>query len=479
MSYEEIFPRRSRNNYLRETRALTYWTWVSSMKKVVDRPKVDVENLWPTVITPVKGKGTRLYPLTLDRSKSLVPVVNVSILERILGNMAIFGCENFWIVGEYELYNYFRNGDTLYGKFGLNSHVSFNYTTEDDKGNADGVRMALEKRNTTNGEYKINGDVIIVSGDCVIDLDWKKLMEIHRKHDADITIVLKKVEDVSDYGVARLGPEKIEDFIEKPESNNAPSNLANTFINVTSSNTLREVFKEMKAKNLECTDFGKHIIPYMVKNRLAKPYINEGFWNDVGTPRALLETNLAMLQGKVGMIDLEPRIHPTSEHSVGSNVELENVIIGANVSIGSNCKLQNVCVDSNTTIEDDVEIRDSVVHFGARIGRGCRITKSIIDNFGYTGEKTQVGDYDPDETTVVGAYTRLGDGWQMWPGELAVKYSPETREKIVDARRGNTNLYKIVGDDEENLYFVDRTILKKTYGDMPPMIFAKYGSKPG
>lgn len=442
------------------------------MIKVVERP-----NLCPTVITPVKGKGTRLYPLTLDRSKSLIPVVNMSILERILGNMVMFGCENFWIVGEYELYSYFRNGDMLSGKFRLNSNVSFNYTTEDDKGNADGVRIALEKKNTLNSEYKINGDVIIVSGDCVIDINWKRLMETHRKHDTDITVVLKQVEDVSNYGVARLESDKIVDFVEKPEPDKAPSNLVNTFINVVSSDTLREVFKEMKSKNLEATDFGSHIIPYMIKNRLARAYINEGFWKDVGAPKTLLETNLAVLQGKVGKINLEPRVHPTSELSMGNNVELENVVIGANVSIGNNCKLQNVCVDSNVTIEKDAVIRDSVVYFGARIGSGCRITRSIIDRFGYTGEKTYVGGYDPDETTVVGAHTTLGNGWLVWPGELAVKYSPETRMKIIGAKRGNANLYKIVGDDGENLYFVDRTVLKKTYNEVPPMIFGKSSFK--
>jgi NDP-sugar pyrophosphorylase family protein len=143
------------------------------------------------------------------------------------------------------------------------------------------------------------------------------------------------------------------------------------------------------------------------------------------------------------------------------------------VSIGSNSKLRNVCIDSNTTVEDDTLIEDSVIYFGARIGRGCKIIRSIIDRFGDTGEKTQVGDYEPDETTVVGAYTKLGDGWYMWPGELIARYSPEARKQIVSAKRYHTNLYKIIGDDEKNLYFVDRTVLTKTYNNLPPPIFNK------
>ena len=116
-------------------------------KETADGARNDsVKALYPTVIAPVKGRGTRLYPLTLDKSKTLLPVANVSIFERALENIAAYGCRNFWIVGDYELYNYFRNGDLLSGKMGLNSPVAFNYTIEEDSGNADGVRIALEKR---------------------------------------------------------------------------------------------------------------------------------------------------------------------------------------------------------------------------------------------------------------------------------------------------------------------------------------------
>jgi mannose-1-phosphate guanylyltransferase len=429
--------------------------------------------LYPTVIAPVKGRGTRLYPLTLNKSKTLLPIANVSIFERTLENIALYGCRNFWIVGEYELYNYFRNGDVLSKKLGLNSPAAFNYTIEEDRGNADGVRIALEKKYVKTNGYKISGDVMIVSGDCVIDIDWSRLMESHKKNDADMSIVLKGVDDVSRYGVARIEADRIVDFIEKPNPSEAPSNLVNTFINIVAADKLREVFTEMKRKNLDVTDFGSHIIPYMTKNYFVRPYVNEGYWEDIGTPKTLLKANMALLQDKVRRANREPCIHPSSTRSIGHNVELANVIIGANVTIGNNCRLRNVCVDSNTAIEDDTLIEDSVIYFGARIGRGCRIIGSIIDRFGDTGEDTQVGDYEPDETTVVGAYTKLGDGWYMWPGELIVKYSSEAREKIVNTKRYRTHLYKIISDDGKNLYFVDRTVLQQTYNDLPPPIFRR------
>ena len=97
------------------------------MSKGVEEDLNKNVELCPTVIAPVKGKGTRLYPLTLDKSKSLIPVANMSILERIFGNMATYGCRKFWIVGEYELYNYFRNGETLPGISGSSYSFQLHY----------------------------------------------------------------------------------------------------------------------------------------------------------------------------------------------------------------------------------------------------------------------------------------------------------------------------------------------------------------
>lgn len=427
----------------------------------------------PTVITPVRGMGTRLYPITLNRSKSLVPVANMPIVERIFETLATCRYKNFWIVGEYELYTYFRNGEEFSGKLGLSTPAVFSYTTEEDRGNADGVRIALEKKYGKEDKYKITGEIMIVSGDCIIEIDWKRLIETHRDNSADMTIVLKAVEDVSPYGVAKIEGDRIVDFIEKPKPNEAPSNLINTFINIVSSNTLRKVYKEMKNKNIEATDFGSHILPYMVKNYFVKPYINEGYWDDLGTPKTLLQANLAMIQNKISGVNLEPRIHPTSEQSIGNNTELDNVLIGANVSIGNRCKLKNVCIESNATIEDNSEIEDSVIYFNAKIGKGCKIIRSIIDISAYTGENTQVGDYEPYETTVLGSHTNLGNSWYLWPGELIVRYTSENREKIINAKRLGTNLYKIISDDGNNIYFVDRMMLEKTYSNLPPPIFTK------
>lgn len=128
----------------------------------------------PTVIAPVKGKGTRLYPLTLYDSKSLVGIANQPTLERIFENLALYGCRNFGIIGEYELYFYFRRGEGFSKRLNLKPEVLFNYATEDDFGNADGTRKLLEKEN-------IEGNVLIIGGDNLTDINIDEMLRLFRK----------------------------------------------------------------------------------------------------------------------------------------------------------------------------------------------------------------------------------------------------------------------------------------------------------
>ena len=82
-------------------------------------------------------------------------------------------------------------------------------------------------------------------------------MDKYRDGYADMMVVLNGIEDVSSYGVARIESDSIVDFVEKPKLEEAPSNLVNTFVNVVTAEKLREVFEEMRRKELEATDFGK------------------------------------------------------------------------------------------------------------------------------------------------------------------------------------------------------------------------------
>ena len=80
--------------------------------------------------------------------------------------------------------------------------------------------------------FDINDDVMVVSGDNLIDINLQKFMEFHRSRDPVLTVALKKLapgEDISQYGVADIDENyRIRGFVEKPKAGNEPSRMINT-----------------------------------------------------------------------------------------------------------------------------------------------------------------------------------------------------------------------------------------------------------
>jgi len=427
-------------------------------------------NQKPTVIAPVKGKGTRLYPLTLYDSKSLIGIANQPALERIFENLASYNCRNFWVIGEYQLYFYFRRGESFSERLNLEPKALFNYTTEEDVGNADGVRRLLEKVHKKGGN-KIEGEILIIGGDNFTDINVDEMLKIHRDNNADLTVALTEVDDVSQYGIAKLDGKKVVEFVEKPKPENAPTKLGSMFCYLTTASVLRDFLKN-KGKDL--TDFGSQVIPTMTRDYRVCGYEHKGYWKDIGSPETLLQTSLDILNGKIGKIGIEERMHPTSEKSIGHNVDMENVLIGTNVDIGDNVKLRNVCIEDNCIIEDGTEIENSMIYFSTRVGKQTKVRQSIIGRFAYTGEKSVIGNYDIDKVSIIGNNVRMGDEWVIWAGELLTPYTPRAMKKIKDVTIAGNDLYKIVNVDNDIIFFVSRRTLYGDYKGMSPPIFKRF-----
>src|SRR3990170_3236474 len=425
-------------------------------------------NQKPIVIAPVKGKGTRLYPLTIYDSKSLIGIANQPALERIFENLAFYGCRNFWIIGEYQLYSYFRRGESFSERLNLEPNAMFNYTTEEDIGNADGVRKLLDKVHKKGGN-KIEGEILIAGGDNFTDINVDEMLKTHRDNNADLTVALTEVDDVSQYGIARLDGKRVVEFVEKPKPEEAPTKLGSMFCYLATASTLKDFFKN---KGKDFTDFGSQVIPTMSKECKVYGYQHKGYWKDIGSPENLLQTSLDILSGKIRKIDIEERMHPTSEKSIGHNVDMENALIGANVEIGDNVKLRNVCIEDNCIIEDCAEIENSMVYFSARVGKQNKIRQSIIGRFAYTGEKSVIGSYDIDKVSVIGNNVRMGNEWIIWAGELLTPYTPTTMKRIKDATVAGNDLYKVVNVDNPLgkyiIFFVSRRTLHENYKGLPP-----------
>src|SRR5512138_2173866 len=177
--------------------------------------------MFPQVLATVGGSGTRLYPLTLEQPKPLVELCDTAIIALLFRVLAMQGCRRF-ILGSkgysntLNLSNYFKAGEGFFNRLGITDHEDFSYQPlYDDKGSADSLRYCMNY-------FDIGSDLLVVSGDNLIDIDLKDFVDFHHKHRPLLTVALKELgaeESISQYGVARVEKDmRIRGFVEKPKA---------------------------------------------------------------------------------------------------------------------------------------------------------------------------------------------------------------------------------------------------------------------
>jgi NDP-sugar pyrophosphorylase family protein len=160
------------------------------------------------------GEGTRLRPITYKIPKPLVPLQGKTLLEHIIDLFKKYDIQEIVLSVGYlknTIKEYFGDGK----KFG----VSIKYLEEDEPLGTGGPLLL--------GKNMLNDTFIVSNGDELKNIDLLEMMNKHRKNNAMITIALTRVDDPSHYGVAKMRGEQIEEFIEKPKKEEAPSNLIN------------------------------------------------------------------------------------------------------------------------------------------------------------------------------------------------------------------------------------------------------------
>ncbi|MGC9210821.1 MAG: sugar phosphate nucleotidyltransferase [Nitrososphaeria archaeon] len=391
-------------------------------------------------IIPVGGEAVRLRPLTYENSKATVRLLNRPLIEHTLVELTrqgikeiIFGVRGY--VNYKSLFDYYKEGIGFSARYGVNPRVHFKYMPRyDSSGNADAVRVCLEY-------YDVKEDFFVVQGDNVFCMNLKRVLEYHRKNRAFMTVVLKEVENVEDFGVAALKKGRIEKFVEKPKKEEAPSNLANTGIYVISPE-IRSVFKSKEFEPMikeGKMDFGKDVIPYLISSGYkVMGYVSRSLWFDVGTPERYLETMKVMMK-KLGAEGLKAFrikngkdifVQGTSPDSRKRRATIKNmyekgeldlegeVLIGRHASIGNGTKIVNSNVDNFTVIGESVQIEGSTVMDRSVIGDYAFIKDSIL------GRHVEVKSFKEKPTrierSVIADDVTIGEGSEL----VEVKVAP-------------------------------------------------------
>lgn len=333
------------------------------------------------------GQGTRLGALTDSVAKPAVPFGGkYRIIDFTLSNTVNSGIDTIGVLTQYqpfELNHYIGNGqpwdlDRLNGGV----FVLPPYTKSDSgqwyKGTANAIYQNINFVDRYNPQY-----VLVLSGDHIYKMDYSYMLASHKEKKADCTIAVINVpiEIASSFGIMNINKDNsIYEFEEKPSK--PKSTMASMGIYIFTWNKLKHYLIQDEAVAGSSNDFGKNIIPNMLKaNERMFAYEYKGYWKDVGTISSLWESNMDLLNPESGinLSDSDFKIYArnTAEppHYVGNEAKIVNSIVS------EGCEIYGTVINSiifkGTKIEKGAIVCDSVV-MGDCVVKNCTINHSII-----------------------------------------------------------------------------------------------------
>ncbi len=352
------------------------------------------------------GQGSRLQALTKNIAK---PAVSFGGKYRMI-DFSLSNCSNSEIktVGVLTQYRPFR----LNSYVGNGSAWNFNsmeggvyilppYATEEGgewyQGTADAIYQNLEFIDMYDPDY-----VLILSGDHLYRMDYRKMLESHIANHADVTISCINVtmEEASRFGIVSVDDKnRITKFTEKPKK--PESTLASMGIYIFNKDLLkRSLVADNKDKESE-HDFGKNIIPgLLAEGKYINCYEFNGFWRDVGTIPAYYETSMELLDENP-KFDLFADEAPILSNSnifppeyIGPNAELINCMANNGCRILG--KVQHSIVSLDCYVGEGAIVEDSILLPGAVVESGARVTRSIVGEGAIIPEKSRFGNLQGD-----------------------------------------------------------------------------------
>jgi len=352
------------------------------------------------------GEGARLRPLTLNRPKPMVPVVNRVCLEHVLTLLRDHGFTDVVITVHYlasHIFDYFGDGRA----FGLR----ITYSLEPSPlGTAGSVKLA---------EREIDGTFLVISGDALTDVNLTEIIEAHRARQALATIALYRVPNPLEYGVVVTDPDgRIRQFLEKPDWGQVISDTVNTGIYVLDPEILKEIPPDRPY------DFSADLFPKLLQQgeRLFG-HIVRGYWTDIGSIQEYVRANFDLLSGQVNLGPLGLNL------GNGIWVEAEDVevspeahIVGP-VYIGSGCRILRgatvigpAVIRRNTIIDEGAEVHRSIIWRDCYIAPRAQVRGAVLLSQVNVRKRAMVmeGAVIGDET-VIGEDALIQPEVKVWP----------------------------------------------------------------
>ena len=384
------------------------------------------------------GQGSRLGILTQKIAKPAVPFGGkYRIIDFTLSNCTNSGIDTVGVLTQYmplELNAYIGNGqpwdlDRQNGGISILQPYVKGKQGEWYSGTANSIYQNMHFIEASNPDY-----VLILSGDHVYKMNYDLMLEHHKAKGADCTISVMEVpiEEASRFGVMNCDEsERIYEFEEKPE--HPKSNLASMGVYIFTWSKLRDYLIKDEEDPESDNDFGKNIIPAMIKggeNMFA--YKFAGYWKDVGTIESLWEANMDLLDPDMPISLYDPPWKIYSKNPVkppqyiGKEADIKNSLIT------EGCVIEGTVTKSiifqSVKIGKGAFVSNSIIMPGAEIKEGAVVEytivgeESIIEKDVTTGECGGI-DYSGSRPpiTVIGQEIRIGEGAVISSGAMIDK----------------------------------------------------------
>jgi mannose-1-phosphate guanylyltransferase len=317
------------------------------------------------------GLGTRLRPITHAIPKPVVPVANVAIVEQLVRLLSVHGVDEV-------IANLHWFPEQVRGRLGDGSALGVEVTYREEQellGTAGGVRNVADFL-TGPGE-----DFLVLAGDALTDADLTALADAHRANDGVATLGVKKVKDVSEYGVIVTGADgRIQGFQEKPDPAEALSDLCNCMIYAFSP----EIFDYFPRDEMpDPVDFAHDVFPALLTDDVPF-YVHEieSYWNDVGTLPEYLQGNLDAVEGSVRLPELGGELGVDAvPDGVGAPADVEvdgRVLFGAGCSVGPGASLTGpLVIGAGASVGAEAQVKEALLLPGAAVPDGGVLARGI------------------------------------------------------------------------------------------------------
>uniref|UniRef100_A0A6G1SDA8 mannose-1-phosphate guanylyltransferase n=1 Tax=Aceria tosichella TaxID=561515 RepID=A0A6G1SDA8_9ACAR len=344
----------------------------------------------------VGGYGTRLRPLTFSRPKPLIEFCNQPMMMHQIKRLVSVGVNHVILAVSYQaekMDSFVKEQEKL---LGIKITISHEKTPLGTAGPLALAREQLlhDEKSTPNGTEKQdsnnNGNDVpffVLNSDIICDYPFHKMIEFHKNHGAEGTIVVTRVEEPSKYGVVVYSQDgKVERFVEKPTE--FVSNKINAGLYIFSKSILNRI--ELRETSIE-----KETFPEMAKEQQLYAIELEDYWMDVGQPKDFLKGMSLFLNWTR---KTNSKLLANGDGIVG------NVLIDPSAKIGKDCQIgPDVCIGPNVVIGDGLLIRGCTIFSGTKldshsrldgciVGWDCRIGKWVHMDGSYLGEKVKIED---------------------------------------------------------------------------------------